>query len=90
MSSELYQEFKEIIADKCNNVSATAIVDYLYTCGVIDSKTMLRYVIRHEYYKRLKENKSSCFSIKLDLAVEYDISDTQVKRIIYDYTDIKV
>lgn len=86
--SVILREFKEIVSDRCKNSSATQIVEYLYSSGVIDEKIMLKYVIRHEYYKRIKEGNQSCFSIKLDLAVQYDVTDTVVKNIIYNNTSI--
>jgi hypothetical protein len=86
----LINKFKQAIADKCGNATAAQVIEYLHESGVLDERTMLRYVIRDEYYKRLKVGDRTCFEIKIDLAIEYGVSDTTVKNIIYNYTDIKV
>lgn len=66
------------------------LVDYLLQSGIISEKTALRYIIKDEYYKRLKEQNASCFDIKLDLAIEYNVSKSTVDNIIYKYSHIVV
>lgn len=72
------------------DVTIDGLVDYLLKSGIISEQTALRYIIKDEYYKRLKQQDASCFDIKLDLAVEYEVSKSTVDRIIYKYSHIVI
>jgi len=80
--------FKKAIAIRSN--SSTDIIDTLLAIGIISEKDMIRYNVRNEYYKRLKEQKQTCFDIKLDLSVEFDLSETTILNIIYRDTHLKI
>ena len=66
------------------------LVDYLLKSGIISEQTALRYIIKDEYYKRLKEQDASCFDIKLDLSIEYNVSKSTIDNIIYKYSHIVI
>ena len=63
----------------------------LLDAGLTCEKKLLYWVVKDEYFKRLKTQRDkSCFDIKLDLAVEYDISEDTIKNIIYKKDYLKV
>ena len=43
------------------DVTIDGLVDYLLKSGIISEQTALRYIIKDEYYKRLKKQDASCF-----------------------------
>ena len=84
-------ELKTIMNDQVGEACSTAeFIDYLVKCGLIECKQMFRYLIKHEYYKRLKKQDANCFTIKMDLSVEYDVSKATIENIIYKYDHISV
>lgn len=71
-------------------ITVDGLVDYLLKSGIITEQIALRYMIKDEYYKLLKEQDANCFEIKLDLAIKYNVSKTTVESIIYKYSHIMI
>jgi len=88
-NSELSSEIIGRIGDRFECSDITPIVNFLQDSGLMEKKTILRYVIKDEYYNRLKTGKSG-YDIKMDLSVEYDIPFDTVTNIIYKYKHIKI
>ena len=65
------------------------IVSWFVDNGVLDERHILRYLIKAEYQRRTRHNNVNRLKIKLDLAVEYDVSLPTVNNIIYRYHNIK-
>jgi len=66
------------------------LIDYLLKSGMITEQIALRYIIKDEYYKLLKEQNANCFEIKLDLAIKYNVSKPTIDNIIYKYSHIVI
>ena len=67
-------------------------IDILFNTGLLDEQRAKRYVVKHEYFERVKKAQGavSCFSIKLDLVAEYNVSRSFVDKLLYHYVDLKV
>ena len=87
---EISEKVIELIKAKYPEGSCTDMVQYMIDSGLIEEKRALRWVIKWDYYQRLKGKRYKSFNdIKLDLAVDYDVSKRFVDKIIYYYTEIK-
>lgn len=71
-------------------VTIDGLIDYLLKSGIITQQIALRYIIKDEYYKRLKKQDANCFDIKLDLSIEFEVSKTTIDNIIYKYSHIVI
>lgn len=71
-------------------VTIDGIINYLLESNIITRQTALRYIIKDEYYKRLKEQNANCFEIKLDLSIKYNVSKPTIDNIIYKYSHIVI
>jgi len=71
---------------------STEDIAVLFATGLLNDKTVLRYIVKHEYFARLKKrtNGTSCFDIKIDLAVEYNVSRSFVDKVLYHYVNLRV
>lgn len=88
--SLLFNSKVGMLKDMVTEQSSSEVIDFLLESGVIDEKVLTRYLIKCEYYRRLKTQNQSCFAIKMDLAADFDVSLTTVKNIIYKYDQLKV
>ncbi|MBL4752692.1 MAG: hypothetical protein JKY52_03700 [Flavobacteriales bacterium] len=64
------------------------LVSWLVDNGVLEERHIIRYLIKAEYQKRTRYNDVNRLKVKLDLAVEYDVSLPTVNNIIYRYHNI--
>lgn len=71
-------------------VTIDGLIDYLLKTGIITKQTASRYIIKDEYYRRLKDQNQNCFEIKLDLAIKYNVSKDTVDNILYKYSHIMI
>ena len=91
----MINNFKEglttIVSERfTGSLTIDGLIDYLLQTGIITCQTALRYVVKDEYYKRLKKQDANCFEIKLNLSIKYDVSKTTIENIIYKYPHIIV
>jgi hypothetical protein len=89
-SSELSNILVATIADKFTDGNVNEFVSFLQDSGLIEGKGVIRYIVKDEYYKRLKVGDKSGFDIKMDLAVEYDLSFDKISYIIYKSPHVTV
>ena len=95
---EIVDDVKRELIDwlKCaidNPESTDETVLYMFELGLLDNKTVLRYVIRLLYYRRLSmqnETKESCFTIKVEIADKLDVELDFVNNAIYKYTHLSI
>jgi hypothetical protein len=62
----------------------------MFESGLIEQKRALRWIIKNEYFIRIKTDRSKNFTQhKLDIAVEFDVSESFVNKVLYYYDEIK-
>lgn len=62
----------------------------MFESGLIEEKRALRWIIKNEYFMRIKADRAKNFTQhKLDLSVDYEVSVSFVNKVLYYYDDIK-
>jgi len=80
----------DVIESKFDCCDISQVVEFMFESGIINPKQAQFYLIKNEYYDRLKKRGGeSCFQIKADIAAEFDVSFPTVNNIIYTYKHIQ-
>lgn len=89
--SEYSDKLLSILGQKYPYLNAQ-VIQVMFDTGLIEQKRVIRYVVKHEYFERLKQREAnqSMNDIKLDLSIEYDVSVSYINKLIYHCDDIIV
>jgi hypothetical protein len=80
----------QILKQKHPELNCTGLVAFMFESGLIEQKRALRWIIKNEYFIRVKKDRNKNFTQhKLDLSIEYDVSRSFVDKVLYYYDDIK-
>ena len=79
----------EIIRKKHPELNCIGVVRYLCESGLIEEKRAIRWIIKNEYFIRIKDKSKTFTEHKLDLSVEFDVSRSFIDKILYYYDDIR-
>lgn len=92
VSEEAFSEFSNLYAQKCGKPldDVQAILKKLLASGLVDKTKLLRSLIRYEYWQEFNKSTQKTLSIRLDLAVKYDVSEAFVRESIYTHTDLNL
>ena len=80
----------EILEQQHPHMNCKGLVSVMFESGLIEEKRALRWIIKNEYFIRVKADRTKNFTQhKLDLSIEYDVSRSFVDKVLYYYDDIK-
>jgi hypothetical protein len=79
----------EILKAKHPELNCTGLVAFMFESGLIEEKRALRWIIKNEYFERVKDHSKNFTEHKLDMSIEYDVSVSFVNKVLYYYEDIK-
>jgi len=74
---------KEIVLRKTENATIQDIVKYLCEVGLVEPKRLRNYLIIHQFDNLLKENEGNITHTFCDLAIKFEMSESQVGRVVY-------
>tara|TARA_R110000765_G_C18724458_1_gene584706 strand:+ start:30 stop:356 length:327 start_codon:yes stop_codon:yes gene_type:complete len=74
---------KEIVLSKTQNATIQDIVKYLCEVGLVEPKRLRNYLIIHQFDHLLKENEGNITHTFCDLAIKFEMSESQVGRVVY-------
>mgnify|MGYP001582353259 CR=1 FL=1 len=83
---------KKAIEKLGKKTSTEQVILWLSNSGVLSELHIIRFLIKSEYFKRLKATKNKKqkrLHIKYDLADEYDLSLPTINNIVYKYDMVK-
>lgn len=89
-SIDTYSELKKILHTKFPEHAVNEqVINFLFSSKIIEHKTILRALVKNKYFELLKAG-SSARSATLDCAIEFNVSQGYVRKMIYRHTNIRV
>ncbi len=74
---------KEVVLKKTEDATIKDVIKHLCSVGLIEPKRLRNYLIIHQFDHLLKDNEGNITHTFCDLAIKFEMSESQVGRVVY-------
>ncbi|MFZ4799985.1 MAG: hypothetical protein ACOYMA_21020 [Bacteroidia bacterium] len=76
-------EYREKIVTEVERLSQVTGINNLLDMGLTSIKELQKWLVKELYYEEKRKGGKTCIDIKYDLSDEYNVSVSQIEKLIY-------